>query len=141
MATYKDHLSQAKHNECLCKYLAEDPSLDYKDWLITAAFYSALHYIEANLYADPSTPRHVDTSCPPGYSKHDWRLRLVAENYSLECYKSYKKLFDASMAVRYLENWRRQPGAAMNYYLDATAKLFYTRDLQQVKSDLHHISG
>lgn len=38
-----NNLLHAQHNEKTCKYLRIKP--DYLDWVITTAFYSALHYV------------------------------------------------------------------------------------------------
>lgn len=38
-----DHLAHAGHNEQVCKHLCSKPS--YSDWVITTAFYSAIHYV------------------------------------------------------------------------------------------------
>lgn len=38
-----NNLLHAEHNEKACKYLRIKP--DYLDWVITTAFYSALHYV------------------------------------------------------------------------------------------------
>ena len=38
-----DSLAHAKHNERVCNYLGR--SADFGDWVITTAFYSAMHYV------------------------------------------------------------------------------------------------
>jgi hypothetical protein len=38
-----NNLLHAQHNEKTCKYLRIKP--DYLDWVITTAFYSAIHYV------------------------------------------------------------------------------------------------
>lgn len=40
-------LEHALHNERACKYLAED---NFNDWVVTTAFYSAIHFVEHFLY-------------------------------------------------------------------------------------------
>jgi len=47
MPTLSDHVVIARRNETFCHYLlSEDKHLD---WVVTAFFYSAIHYVEAYL--------------------------------------------------------------------------------------------
>ncbi len=41
-------LEHAGHNEKVCKYLDRKPA--FLDWVITTAFYSAMHYLEHKLF-------------------------------------------------------------------------------------------
>lgn len=45
----QDPLEQAKHNERVSGYLYKDP-VGCFDWVVTTAFYSALHYIAFQLF-------------------------------------------------------------------------------------------
>lgn len=40
--------SHAIHNELACKYLNKKP--EFADWVITTAFYSALHYLTGKMF-------------------------------------------------------------------------------------------
>lgn len=51
-----NNLAHAQHNEKACKYLRIKP--DYLDWVITTAFYSALHYVRYKML--PQTVRRVN---------------------------------------------------------------------------------
>ncbi len=53
MSSYRAHLRQAQHNEELIQLLGPD-SREFPDWVITATFYSALHYLEAGFSNDTS---------------------------------------------------------------------------------------
>ncbi len=48
----------AKYNELLCEVLAEDGRWD--DWVVTTAFYSAMHFVEFKLFP----MREAGTSYP-----------------------------------------------------------------------------
>lgn len=88
MPSRDDHLSQAQHN------LEFGESLDaakYSDWVATALFYTALHYVDAFL----------DTK---GYhpGKHDVRDGFVAKVQELRpIYDHYRALKDSSRTARY----------------------------------------
>ena len=44
----ENSLKHAEHNEKTCKYLSKKP--DFADWVITTAFYSALHYTQYSIF-------------------------------------------------------------------------------------------
>jgi hypothetical protein len=109
MADFQVHLSQAKHNESLANYLVDKP---YYDWVITACFYSAIHYFEARLFAMMAevNNKHSDTSVPldsegkQKYSIHRWREELVQNHFPQLIWRSYRKLKENSELARYLTN-------------------------------------
>lgn len=86
MANYRVHLSQAKHNEDVARKLVNEPP--NHDWGITAAFYSAIHYLECWLFNRKE--KHTETSIPVGedgkfkYTPHAWREKIVERNLSKE---------------------------------------------------------
>lgn len=45
MALLADHIRQANHNQECAKFMLGDTTM--RDWAITAAFYSAIHFVEA----------------------------------------------------------------------------------------------
>ena len=50
MPSKAEHISKAEHNENFATTLNSDGSYpDYRDWVVTAYFYSAVHYVEAYL--------------------------------------------------------------------------------------------
>lgn len=136
---YRDqHTSQAEHNERLCGLLMGD--MIYRDWVVTAAFYSALHYIDGYL-ATLTPPIHPDSNIPMDvqgrqrYTPHAWRSRLVFQYLGRDCYKSYKKLKDDSFVSRYLTKgmgaWISQ--AAHDYFSTSHVEARVNNDLQAVK--------
>ena len=88
MPSRDDHLRQAKHN------LEFGESLDavrYSDWIATALFYAALHYVDAFL----ATKGHH-----PG--RHDVRDGFVAREKELRpIHHHYRALKDSSRNARY----------------------------------------
>jgi len=129
MADYKVHLSQAKHNEEVALKLVKEPP--YHDWGITAAFYSAIHYLECWLFNRKE--KHTEISIPVGedgkflYTPHAWREKLVERYLSKEAFKSFRKLRDASETARYLSLYRVHSGKALSW-LDRPASEYFSQD-------------
>ncbi len=101
-------LKHAKHNKEACEYLIE--SGKFNDWVITTAFYSALHFIESNLFPlsityGSKTVRYnsFDHYCDntTNYnSKHRLRRTLIEEHLS-EIAVEYNSLMDLCWTARY----------------------------------------
>lgn len=135
MADFVDHIEQAEHNEALGELLSTSPALHkYRDWLITVSFYAAIHYVEADFATDRNIG-HSETSKPPDITPHDHREDLVRKRYGQNCWKSYKKLREASRDVRYLTRAisKRQPGKATDYYSQSDAENFFRHHLKIIK--------
>jgi hypothetical protein len=132
MAAEKQHLQEARHNESLARHLAED--MTYRDWVITTAFYAALHYVEAN-FAKRFGLHGEDQD---RQSPHIWRLEILSDKsrYSTACRLAYGRLYAASKQIRYLED--RTPMGA--YFDDAGVKRFLDEDLAVVKKELRYTS-
>ncbi len=132
MADFIDHVKQANHNQnCAAKFAN---SRDTLDWAITAAFYSAIHFVEAGIATTNMGHSHV--SCPSDTSLHDHRQDLVRKNYR-SCYRNYRSLRQASQAVRYLSD--QKTGLASNYYSNLDVKEFVHTDLQTIKTEIEAI--
>ncbi len=86
MATEAQHLEQAEHNRRLM--LAVDSAV-FPDWVATAAFYAAVHYVAA-LFARKS---HLAGS-------HVRRNNILKTTYP-DVWKWYRSLYDFSRAARY----------------------------------------
>jgi len=58
MPDYGKHTAQAEHNEkLLSTFESQSWETEFGDWYVTIAFYSAVHYFEAMLYAvKPNIP-------------------------------------------------------------------------------------
>lgn len=100
--------SHALHNESICDHLL--PLNKYNDWVITTAFYSALHFVYHQIF--PMTINGNSYACFDDYyqgevagksvkiSKHKSTIDLVAHNLN-GCYAVYKQLHDMCMYSRY----------------------------------------
>ncbi|MCD4705772.1 hypothetical protein K8R61_01695 [bacterium] len=105
----EDNLEYAEHNWKTCKYLDRKP--EFADWVITTAFYSALHYVRYKIF--PITIERANkrieikdfeiyfrTNNPFGLSKHSLLSNLVEEKHS-KIANDYNKLRDISWSARY----------------------------------------
>lgn len=144
MSDSEAHLFQAGHNESLANDLLS--LLNYKDWLITISFYSAIHYVEAKL-CKMSPSIHSDINIPidritrkPMYSPHSWREKLIGQ-YFRPIYKDYRNLRVNSQIARYLCT---MPGRylekdVIDYFADSFAINCYQKNLQNIKKHLSPI--
>lgn len=100
---------QAEHNEKACRYLHS--SKVYHDWVITTAFYSSIHYIDACLFPNSyemSNGNQKNCHSIDDYflknsqveTKHNIRMHLV-EEYCTEIQSSFKWLKEHSSQLRY----------------------------------------
>ena len=88
MANNQSHMTQWEHNRSL---LAQIPA-DYPDWMVTVAFYTGLHAIDALLAYD-----HIVVH------SHDTRNATLKQTNRYEyIWKRYAPLYDLSRKVRYL---------------------------------------
>ena len=99
------HLKKAALNEELARKLADEEPSKYADWVITTAFYAAIHCVEAYLFSTPE--KHTDGSCPldgeSAMSTHDWREQLV-DKYKPTASEAYSFLRQSAYVARYLCN-------------------------------------
>lgn len=145
MALFSVHLSQAKHNEKVANHLAGSPEM--YDWGITAAFYSAIHYLEAKFFSITGII-HTETNIPRcrdgelQYTAHSWRQQLVRSQLSKSVYKAFRKLRENSETARYLSYAQIGPGwapldvPATRYFAQKDAQNMLHKDLQELKSGL-----
>ncbi|RYX87218.1 hypothetical protein EON73_01810 [bacterium] len=101
-------LNHAKHNEDLCNKLHGDQC--YFDWIITTAFYSALHYSEYQLFPFILGPTeytnfdvYYDAFKRNKDNKHDARKRLVYSNINPQAGAAYNWLKDLCWTARYYD--------------------------------------
>jgi len=132
MADLIDHIKQAKHNAaCAAKLLGEKV---YRDWAITATFYAAIHFAEAGFAA--TDVGHSENKGSQAESPHDVREELIRDNFGNVCWRSYRKLREASRNVRYLPNWQTKTGTALDYYQHADAERFLNTELPRIKEEI-----
>ncbi|MBT1689113.1 hypothetical protein [Dawidia soli] len=108
----------ALHNESLCDHLLINGN--YNDWVVTSAFYSALHFVYHELfplvvanttYLSFDDYYHTEII---GKNKRESKHRVTVDlvYYHLApCYFAYKALFDMCMFARY-NNYRTTPRKA-----------------------------
>lgn len=126
-----DNLEYAKHNEKACNYLDKKP--EFADWVITTAFYSALHYVQYKIFPITISKEgkrikfkdfddYFRKNNPHRFSKHTLLSNLV-ENHHTEIANDYNKLKDISWSARY--NNYKYPREISN---DAKKKLKKIKD-------------
>jgi len=128
---------QAGRNERLAKRLLDEA--DFKEWVITVAFYSAIHFVEAAFTSLPGI-EHSEVSKPrrfPG-SMHDWREDLVLTNYPNDAWMSYRKLRTQSNTARYLITDTGSPlgKPAEEYFSITDLHNFIYHDLHNLRTNL-----
>jgi hypothetical protein len=105
--------AHALHNENACDFLLADGR--FNDWVVTTAFYSALHFAHHELFPGVHDGVHYDTpgayfrglrkritdgqSAPLG--KHAATIRLVRRR--LPFYQEYNWLYNNCMTARYID--------------------------------------
>ncbi len=94
----------AAHNKKLCEKLYEEN--EFRDWVITTAFYASIHYVDAQIF-----PRDYNGEHLPSIDKakaflqksaHQTRLKLVQELLP-NIYKDFKFLHDNCLNARYID--------------------------------------
>lgn len=112
MATENDRLEHARHNDKALKHFDKDPN--FLDWVITVAFYSALHYVKFKLFPFEETLEngviHKHNNFDAYYrfykykklNKHELLLELVTLNLS-EIAIEYNQLKDMCWTARYID--------------------------------------
>lgn len=100
----KEH---AEHNEKICDHLIL--TTGFNDWVITTAFYSALHFVQHKIFpltAHSSTYPDLNNyviyynSKNKPISKHSLTIKLVQQQLPAIS-KDYRWLFDTCMTARY----------------------------------------
>jgi len=129
------HIEQAKHNE-KCAVFLIDTAPKYRDWAITAAFYAAVHLVEA-CFTTQKAIGHTESAPDRGnQEKHSYRIKKI-RHLAPDAYKSYKRLFDASYNVRYLNNSGSHGlTSAAQYYSEATVRKLVKEHLSVVRTEL-----
>lgn len=117
-------LEHACHNKHACEYLGKHS--DYSDWIITTAFYSALHFVDYKLFPlkfNSGEKEYVFLrfedyygfyvkNITRGIGRHKVRLELV-EKRLIDIAHQYNKLLNLCTNARYF-----------NYKLDSRYAVF-----------------
>ncbi|MCR1795356.1 hypothetical protein [Leptospira sp. id769339] len=110
------HREHAIHNEEVCSLLLKQKA--FPDWVVTTAFYSALHYAEDLIFPlkegdssyDNISEYKVTLDYSKRISKHDLRLELIKKKLS-GIYNEYRWLYEKSHKARYV-TYKIDPEAA-----------------------------
>ena len=98
MPSFSDHNKQANSNIGFVNFLQKS-NCDYFDWKVTAAFYTAVHIVNAHLHSavDEHYQRHskVELALNP-------ENELSPAKISMDAFIAYKKLHNLSRRSRYL---------------------------------------
>jgi len=110
----------AIHNEEACNYLLT--SKKFNDWVVTTAFYSALHFVQHELFPlTDNGQKYTDFNVYFGkvlkkknknLNKHSATIELVKTNLPA-CSSYYRWLHDACMSARY-NNYKVSESMATN---------------------------
>ena len=79
MPRKEDHLAKARHDEAFASSLPLNTT-PYLDWVITALFYAALHYVEA--YFATQKIHSADHRARDSAIRRDTKLRAIYVDYS-----------------------------------------------------------
>lgn len=94
MPSKEAHVAVAKRNQATLDFLLGGD--DHLPWVVTVAFYKALHIVEAVFAADRHSPM-------PHTDDHKVRNRLLkTTNRYAQLWRMYRPLWDASLVARYL---------------------------------------
>lgn len=90
------HLRAARKNADTIEYLKERFD-DFPEWVVTVAFYRALHIVEAVFHDDEKSPvDHTDQ-----HSQRNHCLKTTKRYQKL--WRHYRPLYNDSMVARYLQ--------------------------------------
>lgn len=123
MSSVVCHLKQARHNEQLAKKLIGSV---YKDWVVIALFYAAVHYLEAS-WANQGwhSDNHDERD---DYIKRSYRREIVLRTF-------YKSLFQNAWLARYLDSDLNNLSIAHEYFNEDDIKTFVDQ-LNTIKKTL-----
>ena len=131
------HIGQAVHNERCARFILGQNS-DYRDWAITAAFYAAVHLVEACFTTKPDIG-HTESARDRGKTEqHRYRSNKINE-LAQPAYASYRKLHIASQRLRYLA--MRSPHIATDFYSVDDARQLIEGELPKVQQELEKAFG
>ena len=121
--TTLNSLNHANHNYSACNYMTKKQ--EYCDWIITIAFYSAVHFVRHKLlpYQDMGTTYNTfdslfKTKKEIGEGRHGFQLRYVKDEIP-EISFEYARLHEWSTNARYINyNYGRDDSKKAKEYLD-----------------------
>jgi hypothetical protein len=132
-----NNLQHARHNEKVCKYLNKKE--EFSDWVITTAFYSALHFVRYKIFPLRSTNRGKQITyndfeqCyrydnPANLPKHEFLVEKVTEHIP-EIASHYAFLHDTCKNARYINyKYSREVSSKAVKYLKNIEEVCSTKE-------------
>lgn len=113
MTKTNDRFNHGLHNENACEYLTLN--VDFKDWVITTAFYSALHFVSSKIFpfkapaieGKQTSIENIDQyynytkAKARNISKHELLLDLIENRFNDQTYEWYDWLLSTATTARY----------------------------------------
>lgn len=123
MPKTKERYEHGSHNEETCTYLNLRP--EFKDWVVTTAFYSALHFVASKIFpfkvpAIEGKTTEIFTidqyynysgAKKKNISKHELLLELIEKNFTDNTVNYYDWLLSMATTARY-SNYQQPPEIA-----------------------------
>jgi hypothetical protein len=114
MTKPNDRFAHGEHNEQACEYLMKESNGSFKDWVITTAFYSSLHFVSSKLFpfdmpaieGKTTKIENIDQyysytkAQSKNISKHELLLELVDKRLD-KAYNFYDWLLSTATTARY----------------------------------------
>jgi hypothetical protein len=100
MPNKEAHVAAAVENQKVIDYLCEKID-DHPGWVVTVAFYKALHVVEAMFAGESSGQSHTDS--------HMTRNKVLKNRKYSHIWKFYQPLYTASLIARYLRENENLP--------------------------------
>lgn len=114
------HSEQAKHNK---EFFDEIDKMPFPDWMTTIIFYTAVHHID--FFLGSFLKQH-----PNDHKERREFIFLAIKNkglFSMNFWKSYNRLYDASMLARYEpDKWKNS--------IDGKRISIFLQDLDIIKN-------
>lgn len=91
MPSKQAHVTAAKSNQAAIDYLLKEDT--HLAWVVTIAFYKALHTVEALLASGSESVKHFD--------EHKTRNKFLKSDHRYsQIWKMYRPLFEASLVLK-----------------------------------------
>ena len=134
MPSKEDHLTKAEHNKGVMQYLLERKP-GCPDWVVTVAFYCALHLVDALLACDK------DSTAQRHPHDHNSRERVLKQNRYKAISKHYLPLKNASIIARYLSELKGRSYRSFSDYMgmDRVRTTIINHRLLQIEKSVRHL--
>ncbi len=130
MASAHEHLAKWRHNRQFLNTIQQDC---YADWMVTVAFYAAVHCVESLLAKDKIS--HGMT--------HEGRNDCLKRNNRYKkIWENFRPLYEASMVARYLcHNGKSCPSFDQWMNVDDIKKLLIAKNLCEIEKSVRKLTN